>query len=69
MIAPILEKMSEEYPNVTFIKVDVDEADEIAGKCGIRAMPTFHFYKGGQKVEQFEGASAPKLQELVKKYA
>ena len=28
----------------TFSKVDVDEAEEIAGKEGIQAMPTFIFY-------------------------
>jgi thiol-disulfide isomerase/thioredoxin len=34
MISPIFEKMSEETPTVEFVKVDVDEAEEIAaGKC------------------------------------
>jgi thioredoxin 1 len=30
MIAPIFEKMSAENPDVEFVKVDVDEADEVA---------------------------------------
>lgn len=48
---PIFEKLAEENPEVEFVKVDVDEADDVAAACGIRAMPTFHFYRGGQKVE------------------
>jgi thiol-disulfide isomerase/thioredoxin len=33
-IGPIFEKMSDEMPEIDFIKVDVDEAEEIAaGEC------------------------------------
>ena len=69
MVAPVFEKMAEEYPNVTFVKVDVDEADDVAAKCEIRAMPTFQLYKGGQKIEQFEGANVSMLKQLVQKHA
>jgi thiol-disulfide isomerase/thioredoxin len=31
MVAPIFEKMSTDNPEVEFVKVDVDEADEVAG--------------------------------------
>jgi thioredoxin 1 len=44
--------MSDEFANVTFAKVDVDEADDVAAAEGIRAMPTFKFYKGGVKVDE-----------------
>lgn len=49
-IAPQFEKLSNEYTSVTFAKVDVDEADDVAAAEGIQAMPTFKFYKGGQKI-------------------
>jgi Thioredoxin len=42
--------MSNEYTSVTFAKVDVDEAEDVAASEGIQAMPTFKFYKGGIKV-------------------
>ncbi|KAG9467042.1 hypothetical protein GDO78_015723 [Eleutherodactylus coqui] len=32
--------------------------EDIAGECGIRAMPTFHFYKNGKKNFPFYSRSA-----------
>ena len=43
--------MSTEFKNVIFKKVDVDEAKDVAENAGIRAMPTFKFYKGGEEIE------------------
>ncbi|KAL3766184.1 hypothetical protein ACHAWO_013162 [Cyclotella atomus] len=57
MIAPKFEQMSNEFTNVIFVKVDVDAQEKIAGMCGIRAMPTFQFYKNGAKVDELCGAN------------
>lgn len=46
----------------------MDEADELAAKCGISAMPTFQFYKDGKMVEEMKGADKSKLVELIEKY-
>merc|ERR1712012_380590 len=64
-IGPKFAELSEkeEYANLEFIKVDVD-ASSIAGDCGVSAMPTFHFYKKGEKVDELVGASEEKLVEL-----
>merc|ERR1711998_372524 len=56
-IAPVFIKMAEEMPEVVFVKVDVDENDEVAAECGISAMPTFQFYKSGAKIDEMCGAS------------
>jgi thiol-disulfide isomerase/thioredoxin len=61
MIAPVYEKMQEEFPSVVFTKIDVDANEEAAAACGIQAMPTFQFYKGGQKVGEIKGANEGKL--------
>jgi thioredoxin-like negative regulator of GroEL len=67
-IGPIFEKLSTENEDVEFAKVDVDDAEEVAGHCGIQAMPTFQFYKGGQKVEEMRGADESKLVQLIAKH-
>ncbi|XP_063075296.1 thioredoxin-like [Engraulis encrasicolus] len=65
-IAPIFKSLSEKYTNVVFLKVDVDDAADVASSCDIKCMPTFHFYKNSAKVEEFSGSNAAKLEELVK---
>lgn len=40
---------------------------DIAGEFGVRGIPAFHFYKGGQKVEEVVGADQAKLRALVEK--
>ncbi|KAF6728258.1 Thioredoxin [Oryzias melastigma] len=66
-IAPLYKAMSEkpENNNVIFLKVDVDEADDISRECEIKCMPTFHFYKGGKKVDDFSGANVATLEEKL----
>ncbi|RVE60411.1 hypothetical protein OJAV_G00180860 [Oryzias javanicus] len=66
-IAPLYQAMSEkpENSNVIFLKVDVDDADEISTACEIKCMPTFHFYKGGEKVDDFSGANVATLEEKL----
>mmetsp|Transcript_10311 Transcript_10311/g.15533 ORF Transcript_10311/g.15533 Transcript_10311/m.15533 type:complete len:104 (+) Transcript_10311:78-389(+) len=65
MVAPHFEAMSKEYTNVIFVKVDVDNQDKIAQMCGVRAMPTFQFFKGGQKVDELMGADVATLKSKV----
>jgi thiol-disulfide isomerase/thioredoxin len=60
-IAPTFAKLAEENPDANFIKVDVDDAEEIAAACQIQSMPTFQFYKSGKMIHSFSGASPPML--------
>jgi len=56
MIAPYVEEMSKEFDEKAIIgKVDVDNNPEIAGKYGIRNIPTVLFIKSGKVVDKQVG--------------
>ena len=49
-----------------FVKIDVDDLDDVAAECGISAMPTFQLYSNGVKVQELTGADKDKLEALAK---
>lgn len=55
MLAPILEELSNDYPNVEFIKVDCDENEQLCMRYGIMSIPTVYLFKDGQLVSKTSG--------------
>ncbi|CAH0382706.1 unnamed protein product [Bemisia tabaci] len=62
-------ELTKEFPNVVFLKVDVDECEEIAAQYEITSMPTFVFLKNKNKVDVFAGAHAEKVKATIQKHA
>jgi thioredoxin 1 len=57
MLSPLLDEVEEEMADkITVVKVNVDDADEIAMKYRIMNIPTLLFFKGGQLVDKTVGA-------------
>lgn len=55
-IAPILEELATELDGkVKIAKVNVDEADGVAAKYSIRAIPTMLLFKNGQVADTIVG--------------
>ena len=57
MLAPILEEVDErgEAGDLLIVKVDVDEAGEIAAKYGIQSIPTLILFENGKAVKNALG--------------
>lgn len=55
MLAPELEDYAEQNPNVTVIKIDVDEHQNEAAKFNIRSVPTLLVFKNGSLVKETAG--------------
>ncbi len=55
MIAPHIEKIAEEHPEITVGKVNVDDHPEIAIKFGIASIPTLLLFKNGELKETLIG--------------
>lgn len=56
MIAPVLEEVAKERPDVTVCKVDVDEERELALEYGVSSIPTLLVFRDGNVVNQSIGA-------------
>lgn len=67
MIAPLLDEIADEYAGqITIYKVNVDECQETATKCGISSMPTMQLYQDGVlKAQQVGAVPKPKLVEFM----
>ncbi|KAB1065248.1 thioredoxin [Salibacter halophilus] len=59
MVGPIVEEMAGEYEGKAVIgKVNVDENPGVAGKFGIRSIPTLLVIKNGEVVDKQVGAAS-----------
>ena len=57
MLSPVLDELEEEMADqISVVKVNVDDADEIAAQYRIMSIPTLLFIKGGQVVDKTVGA-------------
>lgn len=83
-IAPVFEQLSNQYPQCTFLKVDVDKCQGahfftrppfLSHRLGtarnenISAMPTFVFFENKVKVDMMKGANPQELAIKVDKWA
>ena len=57
-LIPRLESIESQYPDVAFVKVDVDENMDSALDLGIRSVPTVIIYDGEKLISRSQGASA-----------
>jgi len=59
MVSPVVEELSEEYSGkVDFVKVNVDQANEIASKYNVFSIPTLAIFNKGEIVAQQVGAAS-----------
>ena len=57
MVAPTMEKLSEEYDGkVKFVKINVDDNQELSSKYDIMSIPTAMLFKNGNVEDSIVGA-------------
>lgn len=68
-LSPIIEELSGEVDDARFVKVDVEDQAELAGRFGVQSIPTLIFFKGGEAVDRVMGLM-PKdeLRKVVDQY-
>ncbi|MDR3151870.1 MAG: thioredoxin [Bifidobacteriaceae bacterium] len=66
--SPIFEKMAEQYPQIQFAKIDVDDNKDLSIKSNISSIPTIWAFKNGETIYKEPGAITPeKFEKIIKK--
>lgn len=55
MLTPVIDEIATEHPEVKVVKLNVDNAPEIASRYGVMSIPTLIVFKNGQAVNQSVG--------------
>ncbi|XVF76384.1 hypothetical protein PTKIN_Ptkin13bG0262300 [Pterospermum kingtungense] len=62
-ILPAFCRLSNQFSKLSFVYADIDECPETT--LQIRYTPTFHFYRGGEKVDEMFGAGEERLHDRL----
>jgi thioredoxin 1 len=54
-LKPIFESLASNYPDITFVKINVDEQQELGSRYGIRGIPVMKFFCEGREVGEIVG--------------
>ena len=55
MLGPVLEDVSKDYPDIEFVKVNVDDNMDLAEKFSIMSIPQVFMFKDGEVIGKFGG--------------
>lgn len=71
MIAPILQKLAQEYSGrVKIVELDTDQHADIAAQYGVQKIPNLTFFQQGQIVDQLAGfLSSGQIKSAIEKLA
>ena len=56
MTSPIIDELSGEVKDIKFVKIDVDQNQDVASAYSVFSIPNFVIFKDGQLANQFVGA-------------
>lgn len=56
MTSPIIDELSGEVKDMKFVKIDVDQNQDVASAYSVFSIPNFVIFKDGQLANQFVGA-------------
>ena len=59
VVSPVVEELSNEYKDkINFVKVNVDDNNELAQKYNVFSIPTLTIFKDGQMISQKTGTAS-----------
>ncbi len=61
MLDPIIEEFAEKMKNIQFVKINLDENQELVDKCDVSKVPCLIIYKDGKETERIIGNQDPEV--------
>ena len=69
MIAPAVEKIAEEHPEIKVCKINIDDEQELAIKHGVMSIPTLMVVKDGEITNTAVGLRPKEeIEEMLREY-
>ncbi|KAL2543064.1 Thioredoxin H2 [Abeliophyllum distichum] len=65
---PAMNEFAAKYTDVEFIKIDVDELEDVAQEFEVHVLPTFLLIKKGIEVDKHVGANKQELRKKIEKH-
>lgn len=68
MVAPLVDEIAHDHlGRMLVVKVDTDRAPEVAGRYGIRSIPTIILFRDGEETERSMGFEPERVRGLAQK--
>jgi thioredoxin 1 len=64
-ISPFVEELTVAYPTIQFLKIDIEEANEVSDHHNISSIPYFKFYKNEVEISSYCGTDKKIIQEAL----
>ncbi|KAM7481206.1 hypothetical protein LguiB_005789 [Lonicera macranthoides] len=68
LMKPVVQELASKYTDVEFVKIDIDESQDVAELFEVHKIPTFVLLKKGEEVERVIGANKDDLKKFVVRY-
>ncbi|XP_010468253.1 PREDICTED: TPR repeat-containing thioredoxin TDX-like [Camelina sativa] len=68
-MSPLYSNLATQHPRVVFLKVDIDEANDVAASWNISSVPTFCFIRDGKEVDKVVGADKGSLEQKIAQHS
>lgn len=68
LLTPVIKLLCEKFPNLTFVKIDVDEFEEITEERKITCMPTVQFVHNKEIKNSVQGLDIDTIVNIINKF-
>lgn len=65
---PTFDGLKKKYSKCEFLKIDIDECEELVDKFNIESVPTFVFMKGGRMIKKIVGVEHDQMIATIEQY-